>query len=123
MTAMRRASLLVLSALALLGCSSDAVDPPEPTLQTVGAFVAQEEDSGQIRLLRTTQAYKLENGQTVLIFYLYEPRASSFDAARELAKRHGLRIENAGEYALESELVQTNYRIVWFRTLTADEQQ
>ena len=122
MTTVKRAFFLLL-ALSVFGCSSDAADEPEPTLETPGSFVAQEEDSGEFRLLRMTLALKLDATQPLLLFRVYEPRVSSFDAARELAKERGIPIEAAADYAVEAEFVQTNYRVVWFRTMTEDEFQ
>lgn len=105
----------------VLGCASDAVDEPEPTLRTPGAFIGQRMDEGDVRLLRTMGGLTLENGQMLLLLTVYKPRASSFEGARELAKGPDLPIQQAGAYAVEAELAQTDVRVVWYRSLAPDE--
>ncbi len=104
-------------ALALGGCASDAAEAPEPTLRTPGAFVAQEVHAQELHLFRVLGALSLENGQTMLLMRRFEPRPTSFEAARELAKEPDLPIDLALTYAVESEFVAVPYQVVWFRTL------
>ena len=104
-----------------IACASDAVDVPEPTLRTPGAFIGQRQPEGDVRLLRTVGGLTLENGQMLLLLTIYAPRVSSFDEARELAKGAEPPIEQAGAYATEAELAQTDVKVVWYRSLAPDE--
>ncbi|MBK7581800.1 MAG: hypothetical protein IPI67_16530 [Myxococcales bacterium] len=115
----RLATVALVSALG--GCASDAVDAPEPTLETPGAFVAQEVHPQELHLLRVLGALHLENGQTILLMRRFAARPSTFEAARELAKQPDLAIDLGLTSAVESEFVTLPYRVVWFRTLNEQE--
>ena len=115
-----RLALLLHLAFAPLACASDAVDAPEPTLETPGSFVARQEPSGEIRLFRVMQVLTLETGQTMLIMIMYAPRPASFTEAKSLAEDRDLAVQQL-TYAVESEFAKAPLQIVWFRTLTPQE--
>lgn len=106
---------------ALAGCSSDAVDPPEPTLETPGSFVAREVAPNELHLFLILGALRLDNGQTMLLMRRFAPRPSNWVSAKELAQQPNLPIDLALTYSPENEFVTSPYRVVWFRTLTEQE--
>ncbi len=112
---------IVAFALVLGACASDAAEAPEPTLETPGAFVAQEVHEQEIHLFRVLGALHLENGQTMILMRRFAPRPTSFEAARELAKQPDLPIDLGLTSAVESEFITLPYRVVWFRTLNEQE--
>lgn len=120
---MNWARLVAIVALgsALGGCASDSAEAPEPTLETPGAFVAQEVHPQEVHLFRVLGALRLENGQTMLLMRRFAPRPTSFEAARELAKQPDLPVDLGLTHAVESEFVALPYRVVWFRTLNEQE--
>jgi hypothetical protein len=107
----------------LSACSSDAAPVPEPELHTPGAFVAMigYDVADQITLLRTLDTLRFET-DTVLFLTVYDVHPSSWDEARELAKSHDIPIRL--EIRIEPETVVTDrpYQVVWFRTLTEEEE-
>lgn len=117
---MLRATLL-LSALGLLGgCSTDALEAPEPTLITPGAFTAVDEENGRMTLYRTLDYLELET-DTLLFLTEYEVTPASYEDARESAKRHDLPIRVASVGASAALFPGHPHQVVWFRTLTDEE--
>lgn len=118
----RRAAILSLAALA--ACSSDAAPLPEADLGTPGAFVAVQdyEVPGEIALLRVLDHLQLENDR-LLFLSVYDVKPASFDEAREMSKSHDIPLRL--EIRIEPDKVVTDhpYEIVWFRTLTKEEQE
>lgn len=116
-----RPAVVIASAL-ILGCgASDTLPEPEATLETPGAFVAQQETSGELVLLRTIDKLTVENQDTLLFFVLYDVTPASWDDARELSKRAYLPVEMAQLTAIESLFVEAPHRVVWYRSLTDEE--
>ncbi|MCC6897812.1 MAG: hypothetical protein IT377_02495 [Polyangiaceae bacterium] len=120
MTWLRR-SVVVAFAGGALACASDAVDPPEPTLETGGAFVASEQAPGDVVLYRMLGSLHLENGETALIMKRFAARSQSFAQAEALAKERELAIDVALMSAPRSEFVKRPWRVVWYRTLDDQE--
>lgn len=113
-------STLLLSALALLGCSTDSLEAPQPSLFTPGAFTAVDEENGRMTLYRTLDYLELET-DTLLFLTEYELTPGSYDEAREGAKRHDLPIRVASVGASATLFPGHPYQVVWFRTLTDEE--
>jgi len=108
--------------IALCGCSSDAAPEPEPTVLTPGAFVAVREDTG-IALRRTLDTLNLQEGTRLVVTTHYAVTTTSFDEAREIAKGPEPPIERELAFDDEFQLLQREHRVVWFRTLTAEEEE
>jgi hypothetical protein len=113
-------AVLLLGALALPACSSDAVPEPEPTLETPGAFVALREDDGSFTLNRTLDRF-LYADDTFLFFTVYDVEPTSFDDAREIAKRPYLPVRTPVLTASGNLFSKSDHRVVWFRSLTPEE--
>jgi hypothetical protein len=124
-----RALVLLALAASLSGCSADAVEPAEPELWTPGAFVATAQQDGLVGLHRVLSVEPLppqpgvENTERNAILHLtaYQETAASFDEARELAQKHTLTPATKNYVQLASTFADFDYRIVWYRTLTAEE--
>jgi hypothetical protein len=113
-------------ALALLlglpgGCSADAADEPEPTLETPGAFIALADDEGTFQILRTLAGLEVGSGQDIIFFTLFEPKASDFEQARELARDRELPVSDPLVLVPKSDVLSRTWKVVWFRTLNEEE--
>jgi len=125
MTPMLRAGLAVALALAstwLPACASDAAPQPEPTLEEPGSFVAVQEKPGVFSLQRTLDRVVLETG-TILVFTVYDVTPTSWSAARAISMGHDIPILHETTALAEELFTQSDYRVVWFRTLTDEEEQ
>jgi hypothetical protein len=114
-----RAALAIVAASLLAGCSADAVEEPEPTLDTPGAFVALEDDAGGFNILRTLVSLNLS--QDVIFCTLFAPTAGDFEQARELAQDHDLPVQDPLVLVPKNEILARRWKVVWFRTLNEEE--
>jgi hypothetical protein len=105
--------------LACVSCSADAVQPPEPTLTTPGAFVAYEESSGSIRLIRSFQSFRVDDNAFLFAAY-YDQVATSYAEATALARDRSL-VPRAELVGFDLAVFTAPYRVVWFRSLTDQE--
>lgn len=110
--------------LALSGCASDDLTLPEPELEMPGTFVAVDgyDADDEITLIRTIDRldFKFE---TLLFFTIYDVKPQSFDEARELSKRTDLPLRVEIEAQPRPAITVHPWRVVWFRTLTDDEER
>ena len=109
------------SLLSISACSADSVTPPEPTLETEGAFVVATDDVGVTFLLRTLRVLPIDSTESLLDAILYRGEPSSPEEARAWAKDRALPV--ADPHASFSLLVLQSLEpeVVWFRSLTQDE--
>jgi hypothetical protein len=121
--AFRALSAFAASLLAVFsaGCSADSVTPPEPGVETPGAFVAVQTASAGIQLFRTVGRGALDDGDFLMVMILYAPRPASFAEARELARQPALPEEVHQFFVEQSRLASRPHEVVWFRTLTPEE--
>jgi hypothetical protein len=102
-----------------LGCSADAVDAPEPAIDTPGAFVAYEESPGQLRLMRTFQ--KLVADDNAFLFAaFYDPLLGSYAEAENMARDRSA-TPQPDLIGLDLTAFAAPYRVVWFRSLSEQE--
>lgn len=96
--------------------------PPEPTLETPGAFVTWlDRDDAELRLFRTVAPSSFGPDDVLLLGILYAARPQSFEHAGELAREHDLR-EQAHQYFVpRSHVLSQPHEVVWFRTLTSSD--
>lgn len=115
---------LLLGACAVINaaCSADAVAVPEPGVRDAGTFVASARTSGGYRLLRTTEVLLFDPVTTYLFMDEYFPGAASVSEARSLARRADLPLRPSS-ILLERTFLQTEWHIVWYRSLTDEERQ
>jgi len=118
---MTRAAALMIVASALLGCSADAVQEPEPLLETPGAFVAVADDAGTFQIMRTLTSLELGSGMDVFFVTQYAPKAVDFDQARELARDPELPIADELVLIAKADILSHSWKVVWFRTLSPEE--
>ena len=107
------------SALLLAACSADAVPEPEPTLETPGAYFAVVVD-GEYQLHRTLAVLANGSQDETLFVLRYTATPHSFDEARELAKDAPLPAGSAIAIG-HRYVVQREWRVVWFRSITSEE--
>jgi hypothetical protein len=122
---MRRRSivafLVAAVAVTLQGCSSDAAPEPEADIRTPGAFVAVRGEDA-FSLSRTLDTLVVPDSKLIL-FTEYAVSPQTWDEAREVSKRIDLPIKTEVAFVDESGLVQQEHRVVWFRTLTEEEEE
>lgn len=107
--------------LLALGCSADAAHEPAPSLETPGAFVAVESDSGDLELFRTLTTLGQGDADEVLFFIRYGARPQSFEAARELSRDSKLAVASELTLIGKGYFADRRYQVVWFRSLTEAE--
>lgn len=113
--------LLLVSLVALSGCSADAVDPPEPAIETPGTFVAATDSDGVIFLLRTLRIVPLDSRESIYEAILYSGEPSSYDEAKEWAKDPEYPVARPYSAYPYQTILTLQPEAVWFRTLTRDE--
>ncbi len=105
-----------------LGCSADHAPEPEPDIATPGAFVAFVDDSGHTALVRTLALVPIQKSHELLFSILYADEPSSFDHARTLAQSDSLTVGETKFTIWIDQLERLEHEVVWFRTLTDEEQ-
>jgi len=113
---------LLLLGTALPACASDAAPEPEPALEQAGAFVAVDHGEASLELFRTLSTLYIESGDAVLFMTQYDVAPATWDEAREIAKSHDIPMEAPITFLSRDVLVRHPYRVVWFRTLSAEEE-
>jgi hypothetical protein len=116
-----RSASVVVSAL-LLGCATDSVVEPDPTFDTSGAFVAMDAGGGSLTLVRTLDLLRLEN-ETLLFVTRYDVHPKTWEEAGDVARRPDLPILVALDALPEAAFLENEIRVVWFRTLTDEEEE
>jgi hypothetical protein len=109
--------------LLLLGCSADAVDEREPTLDTAGVFVARSEPGGGYTLHRVLSALRLQTDDTSLFITTYSGIARTIEVARDRARSGPLPVEVDVQVVSQRHFASVPYEIVWFRSLTPEERK
>jgi len=109
--------------LSLLGCSADSVDEREPTLDTIGVFVARSDPDGGYTLHRVLYALRLQTDDTSLFISTYAVHPRTLDAARELSRSGPLPIAVEVQVVSQREFASVPHEIVWFRSLTIEERE
>ena len=107
--------------LSVLGCSADSVDEREPTLDTIGVFVARTDPDGGYTLHRVLYALRLQTDDTSLFISTYAVHASTLEGARDLARSGPLPVEVEVQVVSQRQFGSVPYEIVWFRSLTPEE--
>jgi hypothetical protein len=113
----------MLVAVAASGCASDDVKAPGAELETPGAFVAIDgyDVDNEFTLIRTIDRLDFEF-ETLLFFSVYDVKPASWEEAHELAKQPDLPLRAEIDAQPRPAITEHPWRVVWFRTLTADEQ-
>lgn len=108
----------------LSACSADALPEPDPEILTIGAFVAVEGPSGggPLSLSRTLDYLKLGE-DTIIYLTIYDVAPESYEAARDISKQADIPILVEVATASTREFPANPYRVVWFRTLSVEEQE
>jgi hypothetical protein len=103
----------ILCVALLVGCSSDALVPPDPSVATPGAFVATAA-SGGYGLFRTLKATSFPQ-DTLLTIKVYDVHPSTLDEARAIAQGADIPVALENTIVAQSTLAQP--QVVWFRSL------
>jgi hypothetical protein len=113
-----RSSLTLLLPLLLASCSADAVNPPEPTVELPGSFVAITEEDGRILLIRTLRVIPIDSHESLLEAIQYSGAPTSLDEARALARDRSAPVfDPHAIFSLQS-ILSFSPEVVWFRTLS-----
>ena len=120
----RRSALatICVAATQALGCSADSKPAPEPDVFTPGAFLARESQPGTYQLFRTLIVLRMENGKSVMFMIEYSGSFPSLEVARERAKDPNLRVRAPVITYLDEAFLTVPVKVVWFRTLTEEEE-
>lgn len=114
--------LLLAASWLSLGCSADHAPEPEPGLGTPGAFIAIADASGDVGLVRSLALVPIQSSHELLFCVLYADEPTSFAHARELAQRGSLTVGESKFTIWIDQLEELEHEVVWFRTLTDEEQ-
>jgi len=107
--------------VALPSCSSDSAPEPAPQFDQQGSFVAVDNGGGKLTLLRILAPFVTQVG-TYLFETVYAVEPASYDEAREMAKNPDLPIQVPETVEKRDALASRPHEVVWFRTLTAEEE-
>lgn len=122
---LRRAARHVLLSIALAtlltGCSADSVDPPEPTIEIPGTFVAATDSGGVIVLLRTLRIVPLDNREAIYDAIVYGGEPSSYEQAKTWAKDPDWPVSSPHSSYSFQQILSSAPEAVWYRSLTHDE--
>lgn len=118
------ATLVIALGLATSGCASDDVKAPEAELGTPGAFIAIDgyEVEHEFTLIRTIDRLSFEV-ETLLFFSTYNVKPKNWEEARELAQQPDLPLLRAIEAQTTNAITIHPWQVVWFRTLTSEEER
>jgi hypothetical protein len=113
-------SLVAACLASLLGaCSADAVEEPEPGVETPGAFVGLEDEALGIVILRTQATTGLETGERILIVSVLEAHPRSFEEARALVRGPDLPVRTPSYFITLRTVLTNPHEVLWFRSLPA----
>jgi hypothetical protein len=115
---------LSLAAIAWLtsACSADAIPEPEPTLYTRGAFLAVARSEGDFEVLRTLAVLGQGTPEEILFLGRYGERPGSYEEAKVLCQRRDLLPAPGVTLREGSWFTDRDWRVVWFRTLSTEEE-
>jgi hypothetical protein len=113
--------ITALMAWGLAGCASDDLAEPEPTITTRGAFVAVDYGLDAFTLYRILDYADLDVAE-LLFVSTYDVDPHSYDEARELARDHAIPVRQEFEFVELSSFDPYPHEVVWFRTLTDEEE-
>jgi hypothetical protein len=108
--------------LGLVACSADVAPEPAPSLDTVGAFVAVDEGEESLSLYRTLAVLGEGNSSDVLFMTRYGVAPQTYAEASLLAKRRDLPASKEATLLGRDYFDRRDWRVVWFRTLSFEEQ-
>jgi len=114
---------LLVAATWLFGCSADAVDEREPTLETIGVFVARSASEGGYTLHRVLYALRLQTDDTSLFISTYAVRPRTLEEAREASRSEALAVQMPVEVVSLRQFAAVPHEIVWFRSLNREERE
>jgi hypothetical protein len=113
--------LKAFAVLLLLGaCSADAVEEPAPSLETPGAFVVRERETGGYRLFRTRSFLALDAERKYLFLDEHVAGAASLAEAHGKARDPALALRFIGPYS-RPQFVQRPYQVIWYRSMSEEE--
>ena len=107
---------LALALSMLAGCSADAVEAPEPSVETPGAIVAMDTEGQGILLMQTQGVTGIGQGDPILFVDLYQVTPGSFAEARELARDPNLKVRTKDYFITVLTVVSSPHEVVWFRS-------
>jgi hypothetical protein len=112
-----RSSLAVLGVASVLGCSADAVDAPEPQVDTPGAIVGLEDETLGVVMMRTQTMAGLGAGDPILIVDILDADPRSFEEARALARGPELPVRTPNYFITLRTVLTNPHEVLWFRSL------
>jgi hypothetical protein len=108
--------------LGLGACSADVAPAPAPSLDTVGAFVAVDEGEEALGLYRTLAVLGDGSSSDVLFMTRYGVAPQTYEEASAFAKRRDLPASEEVTLLGKGYFDRHDWRVVWFRSLSYEEQ-
>jgi hypothetical protein len=113
-----RSSLAAIgTALSLAACSADAVEPPEPDVDTPGAFVGVEDENLGLVIVRVRGKTGLGMGDPILIVDVLQAEPRSFEEARALVRGPDLPVRSPNYLITLLTVLTHPHEVLWFRSL------
>jgi hypothetical protein len=110
-------AMAVFGVAAILGCSAEGVDVPEPDVSTPGAIVGMQDDDSEIFMFRTQGTTGAAKGDPILIVDLFQAQPRTFEEARALARGPELPVRTHSYFITLRTVVTNRHEVLWFRSL------
>jgi hypothetical protein len=112
-----RASLALLGVASFLGCSADALETPEPQVDTPGAIVGIEDETLGVVMMRTQATTGTGMGEPILLVDILNAEPRSFEEARALARGPDLPVRTFNYFITLRTVLTNPHEVLWFRSL------
>jgi hypothetical protein len=110
-------AVAILGVAAVLGCSAEDVEAPEPQVSTPGALVAMGDEDSGIVMFRTHSRTGDGRGDPILIVDLFQAQPRSFEEARALARGPELPVRTYSYFITLRTVLTNPHEVLWFRSL------
>jgi hypothetical protein len=104
-------------ALSVGACSADAVEAPDPAVETPGTFVGLEDEASGLVIFRVRGMTGVAGGDRILIVDVLEAKPESFEQARALVRGPDLPVRSPNYLITLLSVLTHPHEVLWFRSL------